>query len=203
MARSEKEKISEMVWLYIKGRPSIRENLRQGIINHSALARALCAELGLPKASTNAVKAALIRISRKLAIKGEGQEEKLFQVLRRSSLSIQTKVAAVVSRKALDLKAISYARSGEYMTYLVEAKELGRIRKEWGIKRVTERLNLITIRSGEEIEEIPGFIAFLLDALAHEGINVVEFISCYTDTLLAVREEDSAKAYGLLSSILR
>ncbi len=203
MARTEKEKISEIVWLYVKGRPSIRENLRQGFMNHSALARALCAELGLPKARANAVKAALIRISRKLAEKGAWREEKLFQVLRRSSLSIQTKVAAVVSRKSLDVRSISSARSGEYVTYLVEAKELDKIRRGWGIKRVTGRLNLITIRSGEEVEEVPGFISFLLDALAHDGINVVEFISCYTDTLLAVREEDSAKAYELLSSILR
>lgn len=196
------EKISELVWLYVKGRPSLRENLRFGLINHSALARSICAELGFPK-EFNAVKAALIRISRRLAKKeGEG-EERVLQVLRESSISIQTKVAAVISRKELGLKAISYSKSGAYITYIVEEKELKKIRKEWGIKLLTRNLNLITIRSGEELEETPGFIAFVLNVLAQEGINVVEFISCYTDTLLAVKESDTIKAYELLSSILK
>jgi aspartokinase len=203
MATHEKENISELIWLYVKGRPSLRDNLRQGFINHSSLARALCSELGLPKTRANAVKAALIRISKRLAAKDEGREDNVLLVLSGSSLSLQTKVAAVVSRKELQVRAISSVRSGEYVTSLVDAKDLSRVRKEWGVKLVTERLNLITIRSGEELEETPGVISFLLGTLAHDGINVVEFISCYTDTLLAVREEDTAGAYDLLSSILR
>jgi len=39
--------------------------------------------------------------------------------------------------------------------------------------------------------------------LSSEGINVVEFISCYTDTLLVVKEADTAKAYELLSFIMK
>ena len=118
------------------------------------------------------------------------------------SISIQNKIAAIVSRKELDLKAISHAKSGGYNTYLVEAKELGKMRGEKGLTLLTENLNLLTIKSPEDIEETPGVIAFILNALAHEGINVVEFISCYTDTILAIKERDTTKAYELLSSIV-
>ncbi|MCP4646222.1 MAG: ACT domain-containing protein [bacterium] len=197
------EKLSELVWLYVKGRPSLREGLKYGIINHSALARIILSELDLPEERFDAVKVALIRTSKKLAEKEIGGEEKILDVLRGSSVSIQTKVAAVVSRKELDVKAITHARSGDYTTYIIEESELGKVRKERGIKLLTENLNLVTIKSKEEIEDTPGVIAFVLNALAHEGINVVEFISCYTDTILAIRERDTSRTYELLSSILK
>ena len=197
------EKLSELVWLYVKGRPSLREGLKYGIINHSALARIILDELSLPEGKFDAVKIALIRTSRKLAEKEIGGEEKILDVLRGSSISIQTKVAAVVSRKELGVKAITHARSGEYTTYIVEESELGKVRKEHGIKLLTKNLNLVTIKSKEEIEDTPGVIAFVLNALAHEGINVVEFISCYTDTILAIKERDTSRTYDLLSSILK
>lgn len=196
------EKLSELVWLYVKGRPSLREGLKYGIINHSALARLILDDLEIPKKKFNAVKVALIRIARKLAEKEIGGEGKVLDVLKGSSISIQTKVAAVVSRKELGIKAITHAKSGDCITYIVEGGELDKVRKERGIKLITENLNLVTIKSKEEIEETPGVIAFILNALAHEGINVVEFISCYTDTILAVRERDTARTYELLYSIM-
>lgn len=196
------EKISNLVWLYVKGRPSLREGLKYGLINHSALARMICEELGIPDDKFDAVKVSLIRLSKKLAESEGASEEKILKVLKGSSISIQNKIAAIVSRKELDLKAISHAKSGGYNTYLVEAKELGKIHGEKRLTLLTENLNLLTIKSPEDIEETPGVIAFILNALAHEGINVVEFISCYTDTILVIKERDTTKAYELLSSIL-
>ena len=65
-----------------------------------------------------------------------------------------------------------------------------------------KNLNLITIESPEELEEVPGVISHMLGALASEGVNVVEFISCYTDTLLVIRETDTEKAYRLLAALM-
>jgi len=196
------EKISEVVWLYIKGRPIVKAALRDGIVNHSALARRICYELDIPKNKFDAVKIALTRISKKVAEKEISLEEKVAELLRKSSITIQTKVAVVIARKEFDIKAISHARSGGYTTYIVEENEAKKIEKEWGVKSVRRDLNLITIRSSEEVEEVPGVIAFILNALAYEGINVVEFISCYTDTLLVVREADTHRAYSILSAIM-
>jgi hypothetical protein len=199
------EKISESVWMYVKGRPSLREGLKYGIMNHSSLARMIMHELGIPEKSFNAVKAALIRISRKLGESEIEGEEKLLKVLRGSTLSVETKVAAVVSSKKLELDAISQAKSGAYYVYLVEEGKLmgNKLGKKDGVVRTNRNLNLVTIKSAEEIEETPGVVAFILNALAHEGINVLEFISCYTNTLLAIKEKDTARAYELLSAITR
>ncbi|MGB9719818.1 MAG: ACT domain-containing protein [Candidatus Anstonellales archaeon] len=166
-------------------------------------ARIICHELRIPKNKFNAVKIALIRISKRIAEKEINVEEKLIDLLKRSSISIQTKIAVVISRKELGIKAISFARSGGHTTYIVEENEAKKIKKEWGVKSIRENLNLITIRSSEELEEVPGVIAFLLNALAYEGINIVEFISCYTDTLLVVKEADTHKAYEVLSAIMK
>jgi len=193
------ERISEAVWLYIKRRPTVKAALRDGIVNHSALARMLCHEMGLPDKKFDAVKVALTRISKKVAEKEIGLEEKVMEVLGKSSINIQTKIAVVISRKELEPKAISYARSGGHTTYILEESEANKLKKEWGVKSVQKNLNLITIRSSEELEEVPGVIAFILNALAYEGINVVEFISCYTDTLLVIKEADTNKAYEILS----
>jgi aspartokinase len=199
------EKISETVWMYVKGRPSLREGLKYGIMNHSALARLIMHELAIPKESFNAVKAALIRISRKLGESEIEGEDKLLKVLRGSSLSIKTKVAAVVSSKQLELDAISRAKIGAYYIYLVEEGKTGgaKLGKKEGVVRTNRNLNLVTIKSSEEIEETPGVVAFIVGALAHEGINVVEFISCYTNTLVAIKEKDTPRAYELLSAITR
>lgn len=197
------ERISEAIWLYIKRRPIVKAALRDGIVNHSALARMLCHEMGLPDEKFDAVKVALTRISKKVAEREIDMEEKVVEVLRKSSINIQTKVAVVISRKELELKAISYSRSGGHTTYILEEGEANKVKKEWGVKRLQKNLNLITIRSGEELEEVPGVIAFILNALAYEGINVVEFISCYTDTLLVVKEVDTHKAYEILSAIMK
>ncbi|MEW5996075.1 MAG: ACT domain-containing protein [Candidatus Micrarchaeota archaeon] len=194
-------RISEVVWLYIKRRPIVKAALRDGIVNHSALARTICRELGFPEKNFDAVKVALTRISKKVAEKEAGMEEKVLELLEKSSITIQTKVAVVISRKDPGIKAISHARSGGYNTYIVEENETKKIKEEWGVKSVQKNLNLITIKSGEELEEVPGVISFILNALAYEGINVVEFISCYTDTLLVVKEADTRIAYEILSSI--
>ncbi len=197
------ERISEAVWLYIKRRPTVKAALRDGIVNHSALARMLCHEMGLPDEKFDAVKVALTRISKKVAEKEIGLEEKVIELLRKSSINIQTKISVVISRKELELKAISYARSGGYTTYILEESEANKVKKEWGVKSLQKNLNLITIRSGEELEEIPGVIAFILNALAYEGINIVEFISCYTDTLLVIKEADTNKAYEILFAVMK
>ena len=70
------------------------------------------------------------------------------------------------------------------------------------LKKSESNLNLISIHSPEELEDVPGVIAHILNSLAMEGINVVEFISCYTDTLLVVRQPDTARAYEMLSSLM-
>jgi hypothetical protein len=198
------EKISELVWLYVKRRPYIKELLRSGVVNYSALARKLSLEIFGREKNLAAVKASLIRIARRLSENEESLEEKVLNVLKDSSITITTKVAVVISSSPLEkLKPLSFVKSRNYITYIVPELALNEIKKSSGIIKIERVLNLITIHSTDEIEKVPGVIAMILNALASDGINVVEFISCYTDTLLVVKEADTTRAFEILSELMR
>jgi len=196
------ESTSELVWLYVKQRPFLKEVLRQGVVNYSALARRISADAFGSKARQNAVKMALIRLGGRMEEVESGLEERILSVLKRSSMVLKSKVAIVISKRELEgIRPLSNVKSGRHITYIVEQREIERIPPKALWKR-EENLNLIIIESPEDVEEVPGVISYILGSLASEGINVVEFISCYTDTLLVVRQADTERAYRILSSIM-
>ena len=193
------ENISNLVSLYIKRRPFLKEVLHQGIVNFSALARKISLDLNIE--NEDAVKMALIRLSRKTDRIESDLERRILSVMKKSSMVLKTKVAVIItSRRIENLKYLSFSQSGRHMTYIVEQSELENMEKMPA--RTEENLNLITIESPEEVEETPGFISYILGALAAEGINIEEFISCYTDTLLVLKQSDTKKAYEILSAIM-
>jgi hypothetical protein len=199
-----KQNISELVWLYVKRRPFLKEVLRENVVNYSALARKISMDAFGDLEHEAAVKMALIRLSSRMERLETDLEESILALLKRSSMVIKSKVAVVISTRQLELiKPLSFAKSGRHMTYIVEQKELSRLPKSKAIYKIEENLNLITIESPEELEEVPGVISYILGALASEGINVVEFISCYTDTLLVVKQADTEAAYRILSRIMQ
>jgi len=194
--------ISQLVWLYVKQRPFLKEVLRQGIVNHSALSRRIAIEAFGSMKRQNAVKMALIRLGAKMDAVESGLEAKILGILKESSMILKSKVAVVISKRELEgIRALSSARSGRHLTYIVEQSELSRIPPK-SIWKSEENLNLIIIESPEEVEEVPGVVSHILGSLASEGVNVVEFISCYTDTILVVRQADTEKTYKILSSIM-
>lgn len=197
------EKISELVWLYVKRRPFLKEMLRGRIANYSALARRISAEaFGTPKRQ-NAVKMALVRMAAKIRENEESLEGRILAVMRKSSLSLRSKVAVVISSRELEgVKSLSYVESKGIITYIVDETELGGLQKRKGVIRVDTSFNLISIHSPPALEQTPGVIAHILDALAGEGINIEEFVSCYTDTLFVVRQADTARAYEILSGMM-
>jgi aspartokinase len=50
-----------------------------------------------------------------------------------------------------------------------------------------------------KIEVTPGVVTHLSSILSHNGINVVEMASCYTDVIFIVDEKDMTRAYEILS----
>lgn len=197
------ESISELVWLYVKQRPYLKEVLRQGVVNHSALARKISVDAFGTANRQGAVKMALIRLGARMDRIEDDLESRILAVLGKSSMVLKSKVAVVIAKRELEgIHPLSHVKSGRHMTYILEQRELEKIPPKALWKR-EDNLNLITIESPEELEEVPGVISHILGSLASEGINVVEFISCYTDTLLVVRQADTERAFRVLSSIMK
>ena len=65
-----------------------------------------------------------------------------------------------------------------------------------------EDCTMIVVHSPEELENTPGVVAFLATLLAEQNVNIIEFISCWTETILVVEKKDSLKAYEVLSNMV-
>ena len=193
---------SELVWLYVKRRPFLKEILREKIANYSALARKISVEAFGNKKKENAIKMALVRLSAKMAEKEEDLEGKILKILQGTSLTIKNKVATVICSRQLEgINYLSFVEGKGFFTYIIEEKDLESVRRTKTTILIESNLNLISLHSPPTLEETPGVIAHILDALASEGVNVVEFVSCYTDTLLVIKQIDTSRAFEILSAL--
>ncbi len=200
---NNRENLSELVWLYVKRRPFLKEILREKIANYSALARKISIEAFGSKRKQNAIKMALVRLSAKMAQKEEDLEGKILGILAGTSLTIRNKVATVISSRQLEaIPYLSFVEGKGFFTYILDEKDLETARKTKSIILFESNLNLITLHSPPALEETPGVIAHILDALASEGINVAEIGSGYTDTLLVIKQSDTTRAYEILSKLM-
>jgi aspartokinase len=65
-----------------------------------------------------------------------------------------------------------------------------------------DNCTMIVMHSPEELEATPGVVAFLTTLLAEQNVNIIEFISCWTETIIVVEKKDSLKAYEVLSNMV-
>ncbi|HDO19617.1 MAG TPA: hypothetical protein ENG74_02695 [Thermoplasmatales archaeon] len=64
--------------------------------------------------------------------------------------------------------------------------------------KINKGLALIIIRSPKDIENTPGVLSYIYSLFAENGINIVETMSCWTDTILVVDEKDVARVMEFL-----
>lgn len=212
----EKRSTAELTREYIDSHPSIRDCISKDLINYSSLARQVMKELGLTH--EEAILAACRRYALKLAKSDfEGQIIGLF---RESTLEVKSKIVIVIAkndwvvlrnleevvRKILAEKsALQIIQSSNAITVMSEDKHLPAIQKAIGgdyILRIREELAEITLKSPSRIEDIPGSFAYISGILAENGINLVEAVSCYTDTIFVVEKDVVMRAFQILSGII-
>ena len=208
--------VARQVREYLDAHPVIADAIRMRIGNYSAIARRIQADLGLT--ATDAVLAACRRYPRG----GEAfRESGVRRVLRKSRIETRTKVAALTVTQGIDV----LQRLGDVVEELLDENALCRlIQVSRGtviivdadsVPRITHALResqLISTRKGlvevavtgpESIEETPGLLRHLTGILAAQGINIVEALSCYTDTIFLLHYEDLAAATAVLTRALQ
>lgn len=193
----EHTSLAERVRSLIRRRPYIQHAIEQDVVNYSALARQISAELG--GAHVQAVKAALLRYSRRLRDETHDREKTVIALLQQSHFSIQNKVAAVHVEEPLSVSSIAYSKTPSGYMYFLDQP----VRERRAFNNVENGLAIIHIRSPPEIEHTPGVAAFLLSALASEDINVVHLMDCREDTFLVIEETDAPRAFTVLADRLR
>lgn len=182
---------------YLKNKPYILEALEKGIVNLSELARQIQKELKTD--NVIAIKAALRRFSNELQKSKRRREEKVLQLLKKSTITVYDGKSVAITEKPLETRnKIRVNLEGKFV-YLLEKNTLTQISKAL---RIHENCAMIVIHSPEELEATPGVVAFLTSLLAEQNINIIEFISCWTDTIIIVEKRDSLKTYEILSNII-
>ena len=189
--------IAKQVKTYIERKPYILEAIEQDIVNYSALAREICKDLNLKK--PDAVKASLIRAGEKHRKTKRKTQQKAIKILRDANFSVKNKIAALHHSTFVNIKAIAYSKTPSgYMFFLDENAA-----RKSTFKKIDYDLAILHIKSSKEIEHTPGAIAFILSALASEGINVSHVMGCREDTFVVVKEHDAPIAFRILAQRLR
>ena len=199
--REDMATTANLVRLYLKRRPQLLSLVNNGLCNYSALARRLQKEI-FPgrKEEFTAIKAALLRLSREEeGWAGKDWEKGVEKILRASSVEIRTHVAVASSGGSTGVPVIAMSNSKSGVMSVVDSSYSKQLRKK-GMK-VIDDLTLVILCSPQELQDTPGCVSAILDAIAAEGINVLEFISCHTDTLMVVKNADAVRVYEILANL--
>jgi len=188
--------VAQLVRETIQMRPSLLDALNMKIVNYSALARILQAEIG--EGSIEAVKAAVIRVSDEIASDRKLREEAVQSILKESKVRLQDKIAVVISPLKLDISHIVTAHLTDQYVYVVDQTTMKEELKD--PVKVQSNLVALILLSPPRVETTPGFVAFITQLLASRNINIVEFISCSTNTIIILDGQDALKAFSLLQN---
>ncbi|MBI2140845.1 ACT domain-containing protein [Candidatus Woesearchaeota archaeon] len=205
--------ITKLAEQYIEEHPSVKDCLRKRLVNYSQLSRRIMKDNNLKSSDFDAVLIAARRYLWKLS-KFSAAEDKIRSLLAKSSIDIKTKIAVAViekhiltddllelERKIKKSRNVFYAVEGTAaITIITAAVFLDDIRSSFksSIIKIWTNLALVVIASPEEIEETPGVFSYLAGLLADRGINVLEAMSCWSETLFVVSEKDIAKVLEAL-----
>ena len=189
--------VAQNVRNHLRNKPYLLEALEKGIVNLSELSRQI--QIDLKTNNTSAIKAALRRYSEDLQKHKQKREEKVLHLLRHSSIAVYDRKSVVITAKEMASKTgMEIDLLGKFV-YLLDRSELpDRINAL--VKH--ENCTMIVIHSPEELEATPGVVAFLATLLAEQNVNIIEFISCWTETIMVVEKKDSLKTYEVLSNMV-
>jgi len=213
----ESRGVSRAVHDLLLSKPVLLTALSMGVVNYSALARALKGEverrLGR-EVREAAVKVALIRLREQLSTSLAG--ESVLKVIAESATTLVDDVGLVTVR-ASDPLAFASLLSGvrarllqitqgvNTLTIVTDSEVLeGLLRKvnPRTVEAVYKEQAAVILVSPREIITTPGVMAYLTTLLALNGINITQVISTHTDTLFILGRNEAIEAYSLLRSVI-
>ena len=203
---------TELTEKYLSEHPSIKDCLKHDVINYSKLSRKIAKDLNIEKqTSIEAILVASRRYAEKIK-EEKTLEERIIDILKRSELEIRNKITVVIVDKKIyignliDLEKkirqradVFYSIEGtNVFTIITTEKNLDELNKMFKrhIVKVTKSLAMMIIKSPEEFESTPGVMSYLYSIFGEHGINILETMSCWTETIFVILEDDVPKIIG-------
>lgn len=206
-----RESAIEYAKKFLQIHPAINECLQNGLINYSQVVRFM----NNTEHSFDALLIALRRISRG---KNIFSIEKIHSLLKKTSIQIESKKSVFIlqSRISLDIlfDLYKFAREHDELVNIIQSSSaiiiisnftfssaLSQKCKPYCITK-HDNLSQITLISPKNVESIKGAVAYIYTLLAQQGINVVETLSCWTDTIILVKQSDQYLVMEVLDQLL-
>jgi len=203
--------ITRMSEDFIKHLPFVKQALKSNLINYSKLARMISKEKQID--NFDAILIAIRRYSHKL------QKSRfslpVMKLLKGSKLSIRNKIVVIILEpdvtyqniwqieKEIEDKneTINIIRGANGITLVTTEDFLGKIEKifKHSIIKISKGLVEIMIKTSSKVELTPGVMGYIYSLFGENNVNVLETMSCWTDTLFVIKEKDLAKTMGFLS----
>lgn len=204
---------SELTEKFINEHVSVKDCLKKGLLNYSALSRLIAGELGIEKeTSKEAILVAARRYKDK--IKTCSLEDSVFKLFEESDIEIKNRVYIYTLEKniypdaLIDLekqikkdKCMFFSIEGtKTITVIIQKRYMNLIEKAFKgfIVNKKEDLSIVTITS-PGIENTTGAVSYLTGLFFENEINIFEFMSCYDDTLIVIDSKDVEKAMKFLN----
>lgn len=207
------ESLATLTKTYISRNAHLKELLRRGLINYSALAREICTQHRVPFSRAAVVAAA--RYAQRL--KGQrSQEQQLRRVLKKAKLTIRGRMMVAGVNRDHDRRRISALHSaikeaGDDLTVIEglstwaittgsNHKTLLRSIFKERVHTLVDKVAQIVLETGKDAMFTPGLSGYILGRLSGAGINVIEEYTCAGEHLLVVAEADLPAALRALEA---
>ncbi len=205
---------------YIDEHPSVREALRDDLLNYTALARMIGGAADVR--NEEAVTIACRRYQRELGRESPA-DAAVARVIAGSRLQVHSDIALVrirddpevldrllgVGRRTLTSLArrplFEVFEGTRAVTVLCEEPFLATLLAEIPARlrlSVERGLAIVAFRSHDEVASTPGVLAFMAEALFRRGINCLETVSVHRDSIFVFRSEEVIGAYQVLSALI-
>jgi hypothetical protein len=152
----------------------------------------------LGEGSLEAVKAAIIRVAEEISNDRSLREEAVRSILKESKVTLQDKIGVVISPIRLEIPHIVAAQLTDQFVYVVDQTIITDPLLE--LVQFQKNLVALILLSPALVETTPGFVAFVTQLLASRNINIVEFISCSTNTIIILEGTQALQAFSLLQN---
>ena len=204
--------VTRLVQQFIAQRPSVKDCLRLGLVNYSALAREICKASG-----SKQFEAALVACRRYASRVKDQQthEKRILSLVAKAKVRLTNRVSVVIVDKPRDYERLyelqksvkkqrgefSLIEGGDSIIIVSSDEFADEIQETFRskIRKQANGLVQILMSFDERIETTPGVVAFVFGLLAENSINVLEEMSCWTDLMMIIDEQDAAKAMKVLS----
>jgi aspartokinase len=214
--KSARVPVAKIVRDYVDTHPSIKDCLKDDLVNLSALSRQIMKERGL-----TSMEATLVACRRYKDTSPKHNERTIKQTLAKSKVEMSSKVAIVTIRNDWQIygKLQGFLRKalaeGHVPKLIQGSKAITLITDENTAQSVEEELGKssllgfdkglveISVTSPESIRTTPGIMAYLYGSLSSNGINIVETMSTYTDTIFIVEPDNMMRAFEVLTKCIQ